>query len=446
MQNVEYLAKRDEIERQIAHINGRFGGMGRTPVEYIHRSISRYELAALYRRADVMMVTPLRDGMNLVAQEFVLCQTAEPDHERSWHGALLLSEFAGAAQVLPGAVLVNPWDADDLAARLLEALALDGPERRRRLELMSDRVEALDSAAWVTTFLARLERYARPARRSARLLDAAGQESIAGKLAAAEERTFLLDYDGTLRELVGHPSLAAPTAEIRELLVDLTTLPETSVHIVSGRTSESLQAWFGDLPVHLCAEHGYLVRPAGEGWRVALDVDLSWLPLVEQMLEGVTADVPGTLIERKMASVAWHYREAEPEYGAWRARELLFALEEVLGGLPAEVLPGHRVIEIRARGVNKGAYFESIAADIDPASNLVVAAGDDLTDSDLFRVLPRGSVAIHVGSTRPRVDNPELRDRYVVDTPAVLREVLRGFVVDLSVLGRTGAALPSKNV
>ncbi len=438
LQNVEYQVKRDEIERQIAHINGRFGRLGRTPVEYVHRSVSRSELAALYRLADVMMVTPLRDGMNLVAQEFVLCQTAEPEQGRSWHGALLLSEFAGAAHVLPGAVLVNPWDADDLADRLLEALALDTTERRRRLELMSDRVEALDSAAWAETFLNRLDRYARPARRLARDLDAAARERIAGKLAEAEARTFLLDYDGTLRELVGHPSLAVPTAEIRALLEDLTTLPETSVHIVSGRTSESLQAWFGDLPVHLCAEHGYLVRPLGEGWQVAIDVDLSWLPVVEEILGHVTEDVPGTSIERKMASIAWHYRQAEPEYGAWRARELLFALEETLGGLPAEVLPGHRVIEVRARGVNKGTYFERIEPEIDPEANVVVAAGDDLTDADLFRVLPRGSVAIHVGSARPRADNPALRDRYVVDSPAALREALRGFVVDVGVLRRVG--------
>jgi trehalose 6-phosphate synthase/phosphatase len=441
LQNVEYQAKRDEIERQIAHINGRFGGLGRTPIEYIHRSISRPELAALYRRADVMMVTPLRDGMNLVAQEFVLCQTAGQDDESSWRGALLLSEFAGAAHVLPGAVLVNPWDADDLAGRLLEALALEPPERRRRLELMSDRVEALDSANWVEGFLARLERYALPARRSARILDEAARERIAGKLAAASSRTFLLDYDGTLRELVNHPSLAVPTAEIHDLLRDLSALLSTSVHIVSGRTADSLEAWFGDLPVHLCAEHGYLVRRPGEPWQVAIDVDLSWFPPVERLLEDVTADVPGTLIERKSASIAWHYREAEPEYGAWRARELLFALESTLGGMPAEVLTGHRVIEVRARGVNKGTYFDSISPELDPATDLVLAAGDDLTDADLFRVLPPSSVAIYVGSGRPLAANPALRDRYIVESPAALRKALREFFTDLSMLERIGGAL-----
>ena len=125
LESAEYRSMRDEIEMRIAHINGRFGQLGHSPVAYVHRSVSPSELVALYRRADVMMVTPLRDGMNLVAQEFIQCQTDDPGGGASRRGALLLSEFAGAAQVLPGAVLVNPWDVDELAARLVEALALD---------------------------------------------------------------------------------------------------------------------------------------------------------------------------------------------------------------------------------------------------------------------------------------------------------------------------------
>src|SRR4029077_2435940 len=131
LESPDYAAQRDAIELQVAHVNGRFGEPGRTPVEYLHRSISRAELVALYRRADVMAVTPLRDGMNLVAQEFVLCQTAEPKLPGRWRGALVLSELAGAAHVLPGALLVNPWDADDMVERLVEALALDDAERHR---------------------------------------------------------------------------------------------------------------------------------------------------------------------------------------------------------------------------------------------------------------------------------------------------------------------------
>jgi trehalose 6-phosphate synthase/phosphatase len=445
LESAEYRAKRDEIEMRIAHINGRFSRLGHSPVAYVHQSLPRTELVALYRRADVMMVTPLRDGMNLVAQEFVLCQTEDTGHGPTLRGALLLSEFAGAAHVLPGAVLVNPWDADDLASKLAEALALDPGERARRLELMAGRVEQLDSARWSEGFLARLERYAAAATRSSRPLDANARTRVGAALLAAARRQILLDYDGTLRELVGHPDLAVPTPEIRDLLIELASLPQTTVHVVSGRTRESLEAWLGDLPVHLCAEHGYLVRDPGGGWNTPIDVDLSWLPRVERLFRREAADVPGTMVERKAASVSWHYRQAEPEYGSWRARELLVALENVLAGIPAEILPGRRVIEVRARGVNKGTYLQRLVADRALAPSLFLAAGDDVTDNDLFQVLPDDAIAIHVGAIRQRARRTPLRFEFVVDSPGALRQALRYFADELraSLQPEPGARRPA---
>src|SRR5262249_17929825 len=157
----------------------------------------------------------------------------------------------------PGALLVNPWDAGDLAARLLQALSLEPAERTRRLELMADRVVRLDSPRWAKSFLDRMQSFAtEPKPHFPDRLDDAGVARIVRVMAKARRRTFLLDYDGTLRELVTHPVLAAPSTELRELLVHMATLPRSDVHIVSGRTRESLEAWLGDLPVHLCAEHG----------------------------------------------------------------------------------------------------------------------------------------------------------------------------------------------
>ncbi len=440
LQNAEYRAQRDEIEGRIAHVNGRFGQPGRTPIEYLHRSVSPTELALLYRRADVMMVTPLRDGMNLVAQEFVLCQAAEAHLPGRWRGVLLLSELAGASHVLPGALLVNPWNADEMVERLVEALALDPAERRRRLELMAGRVEQLDSIRWAQGFLKRLERFARRSRPgSLTPLDDAARKRIDGKFGSARRRTLLLDYDGTLRELTSHPDLAVPTAEIRSLLVDLAALPATTVHLVSGRKRQTLSTWFGDLPIHLCAEHGYLMREPGGGWHSTLDLDLSWLPRIERVLRRVARDVPGTLVERKTCSVAWHYREAEPEYGTWRARELLDTLDQLLPGIPAEVLQGHRVIEVRARGVDKGTYVHHLFPSGKAPGHVVVAAGDDVTDLDLYGALPSGSIAIHVGRARPQARGSTLRDAYVVESPGALRIVLRSLVDD-TVQRESGAA------
>jgi trehalose 6-phosphate synthase/phosphatase len=427
LESAEYRQQRDEIELLIARINGRFGQPGTTPVEYLHRDISKPGLVALYRRADVMMVTPLRDGMNLVAHEFVLCQS-EPGLPGRWRGSLLLSELAGSAQVLPGAALVNPWNVDDVVERLATALELSLPERRRRLETMAKRVEALDCRKWADGFLTRLGRHSRRDRRRRPPPDVEGEvkERLVRRFVRARARTIMLDYDGTIREIEPHPDLAIPTREIRDLLRQLASVPGTDVHIVSGRRRRNLEQWLGQLPVHLCAEHGYLAREPGGEWRTLLDLDLGWMRPIERLLRRVAADVPGAHVERKACSVAWHYREAEPEYGSWRAHELLNDLGQHLAGAPAEILQGHRVIEVRARGVDKGVYVRSIFPEGKEPTRFVIGLGDDRTDHDLLDALPQGSIAGHVGGLLPSMrSNGGPRDHVHIVGPGEVRSLLR---------------------
>ena len=325
------------------------------------------------------MVTALRDGMNLVAQEFVLCQS-EPGLPSRWRGALLLSELAGSAQVLPGALLVNPWNVDGVVEHLATALELPARERQRRLETMAKRVEDLDSRRWADGFLTRLGRYSRRERGTPAAAERRRGRSRSGsrrRFARARARTIMLDYDGTLREFEVHPDLAQPTPEIRALLRSLAAVPNTDVHIVSGRRRRNLEQWLGRLPVYLCAEHGYLARAPGGEWQTLLDLDLSWLRPIERLLRRVAADVPGAHVERKSCSVAWHYRQAEPEYGSWRARELLNDLHQHLAGAPAEILAGHQVVEVRALGVDKGVYVRSVFPDGKEPTHFVLGLGDD---------------------------------------------------------------------
>jgi trehalose 6-phosphate synthase/phosphatase len=427
LESPEYRAQRDEIELLIARINGRFARPGVTPVEYIHRDISKPALVALYRRADVMMVTALRDGMNLVSQEFVLCQS-EPGLPSRWRGALLLSELAGSAQVLPGALLVNPWNVDGVVEHLAGALELPARERQRRLETMAKRVEALESRRWAEGFLTRLGRYSQRERRVRRppTVDVAIEQRLGRRFARARRRTIMLDYDGTLRELELHPDLAQPTPEIRALLRSLAGLPDTDVHIVSGRRRRNLEQWFGRLPVFLSAEHGYLARAPGGEWETLLELDLSWLRPIERLLRRVAADVPGAHVERKSCSVAFHYRQAEPEYGSWRARELLNDLHQHLAGAPAEILAGHQVVEIRALGVDKGVYVRRIFPDGSKEStHFVLGLGDDRTDHDLLDALPTGSVAGHVGGLLPSTRSDGRRDDIHLVGPGEVRAFLR---------------------
>ena len=146
----QYRILRDEIELLVGRINGDHGRIGRPAISYMHSSYPREEMAALYRAADVMVVTPFRDGMNLVAKEYVACRFEDD-------GALVLSEFAGAAAELRQAWLVNPYDIDGMKATLLEAFAADEKETGRRMRAMRKTVVHHDVARWAESFLSELE-------------------------------------------------------------------------------------------------------------------------------------------------------------------------------------------------------------------------------------------------------------------------------------------------
>jgi len=162
----QYKILRDDIDRLVGRINGDLGRIGRPVISYLHSSYPQHEMAALYRAADIMVVTPYRDGMNLVAKEYVACRY-------DGDGALVLSEFAGAADELRQAWLVNPYDINGMKSALVEAYRADSRETQRRMKAMRKTVMEYDVAAWATAFLEALAavrpehgHIVRPARRS----------------------------------------------------------------------------------------------------------------------------------------------------------------------------------------------------------------------------------------------------------------------------------------
>jgi len=148
----QYRQMRDEIERLVGRINGDLGRLGRPPISYLHSSYPIEEMAALYRAADVMVVTPFRDGMNLVAKEYVACRTDNT-------GALVLSEFAGAAAELRQAYLVNPYDINGMKAQMLAAYHASAAERTKRMRAMRRTISQHDVARWASSFLRALKAY-----------------------------------------------------------------------------------------------------------------------------------------------------------------------------------------------------------------------------------------------------------------------------------------------
>jgi trehalose 6-phosphate synthase/phosphatase len=384
-----YQKFKRQVEEAVGRINGACGTLRSTPLQYVHRSVSERELVALYSAADVMLVTPLRDGMNLVAKEFVASRVSDD-------GVLVLSEFAGAAAELDGAVVVNPYDVDAVASAVQHALVMSAPERRARMQQLRRRVADADIHAWAQGFIDRLHEL-RPAVDTAAL--AAPPLGLAAALAEARRTSrlrILLDYDGTLVPLVRAPELAAPDDALLALLAELADAPGLDVEIVSGRPRGTLDAWLGHLPIALWAEHGFWHRHAPDGeWKAATSIRSDWADRILPILQQFTAATPGSAVEMKTASIAWHFRGANRDFGLRQAHELRMLLGDALSNQPIEVLEGKKVIEIRVSGISKAIVAE---ADV-PAPHVVVAFGDDQTDADLFRVLPPPSITVAVGDS-----------------------------------------------
>jgi trehalose 6-phosphate synthase/phosphatase len=408
-----YQEFRSLVDGLVGRINGAFGTPRWVPVHYIFRGLSAPDLVALYRAADVMLVTPLRDGMNLVAKEFI---ASRPDGD----GVLVLSEFAGAAWELPEALQVNPYDTDATAEVFFRALTMDPDERRARLAPLRQRVATFDVHSWVSAFLDQLDRVTGPA---VRVVSPTGNEvALRAELGRALERNdellLLLDYDGTLVPFTATPELARPDAGLVRLLRSLASRADTEVHIVSGRSREALEQWVGSLPIWLHAEHGFWSRPPGHAeWTPAADIHGSWREPVLAILRDITARTPGSLIEVKAVAIAWHYRLADLETGARRANELRIHLNQLLSNQPVEILAGNRVLEIRPYGVHKGKIIPPMSSERE-ARTTVLAIGDDRTDEDLFASLPPEAISARVGPGATKA-------RFRLEGTAAVRDLLQ---------------------
>lgn len=411
-----YQEFRGLVDGLVGRINGDFGTPRWVPVHYIYRSLSERELVALYRAADVMLVTPLRDGMNLVAKEFIASRT-------DGDGVLVLSEFAGASWELPEAVQVNPYDVDGMAESCYRALMMGTEERRTRLAPLRARVEAYDVHHWAAAFLEQLEALTRGSATSLRTPagSAAARQALLARLREAEDLLVFLDYDGTLVPYTPTPDLARPNTALLELLEELASRPRTEVHVVSGRTREALDRWLGELPIALHAEHGFWSRSGkGSEWSATGEVGGPWREPALAILRDITARTPGSLIEVKAVALAWHYRLADQEAGARRANELRLHLTQLLSNQPVEIIAGHKVVEIRPFGIHKGRIVPPLSPER-LASTTVLAIGDDRTDEDLFAALPPDAITIRVGPGPTRA-------RFRLDGVTAVRALLRSLV------------------
>lgn len=284
-------------------------------MHYFYRSFPLAELAALYAMADVGLVTPLRDGMNLVAKEYVASRL---DHR----GVLILSERVGAARELSDALIINPTDTRALTEALHEALVMPNDEQERRMSAMQALVKRYNVFAWTKIFMNQLA-YTKMKQETLATakLDEAATATLLADYHAAEQRLLLLDYDGTLVPFHPDPTRAAPDQELLLLLRALTDNPQNRVVVISGRDRNTLQQWLGHLPLHFIAEHGVWLRAADtDDWQLFQPLRNDWKRELRPVLEVYVARTAGSFIEEKDYSLVWHYRRADAELGLVRAR------------------------------------------------------------------------------------------------------------------------------
>jgi trehalose 6-phosphate synthase/phosphatase len=409
----EYQELRRAVEIKISQINGKHSTLKDIPAHFIHRPVTFEELCALYAVADVAIVTPLVDGMNLVAKEFLLCQQKDA-------GALILSEFAGAAQELPHAYLVNPYDTRQIRNALQDALDAPVEDRRRRIAPMKERVSKYDARFWAASFIEALQTPLPGAPETVRTRPLS-LEAVCAHL-TGERKALFLDYDGTLAEFRKRPEDAVPTGAVGHLLFLLGRRQDLEVFLVGGRSREEMERWFSGYRLHLVAEHGYCWRERDSGrWvRLAPDADLSWKEQIRDYLKLYAGLTPGAFLEEKTASLVWHYAAADPEFGLWKAHQLVSELQEMLSNLPVEIRHGRQIVEVGSMHVSKGAAVVRLMAEKDLGA--VLCAGDDETDETMFRLSDARIVSVRVGQPG------DTAARFRIQSPRAFRVFLERFL------------------
>lgn len=391
--NVEMYAElKAKIDQAIGEINGRYARLDWSPIFYFYRSFSFEELIAMYDIADIALVTPLRDGMNLVAKEYLAAKRDQP-------GVLILSEMAGASIELQDALIINPNDKDEIEKAILQALTMPLEEKRERMSRMQKRIASRTVKRWANDFVKELRSIKEQNKEI--LQKVVGKRQLTQIKSAYDEassRLILLDYDGTLSPFVRKPEDAIPSEQLLELIRRMSADKHNKVVINSGRNHQILDKWFAGLPIDFAAEHGVFYKDDGV-WHRNIMEEIEWDEEILDIIHHTIDKTPRSHLEQKDAALVWHYRNVDVWLAELRAQQLINALIGPCARLNLQIVPGNKIVEIKPPDYNKGS--EVIRRLEKDTYDFVLAIGDDTTDEDMFRALPTDGISIKVGSFSP---------------------------------------------
>lgn len=397
----EYEALKSDIERLVGEINGEFSKPNYIPVQYIYGSVTFPTLIALYKMARALLVTSKRDGMNLVALEYIAAQNPKRP------GRVLLSEFTGAVSTLSHVVPINPWDIDKTSRVLAETLKTEKSAQAKNHKLMTSYLEGYTATDWAKSFLGSLDNiklYRKKIQPNLELSSKGKTIQLPDKIRKClsnKKPLVLLDYDGTLVPIHEKPNQAKLSTKTRSALSGVLKSRKIDIVVVSGRKRKFLVEQLGDLRVSMAAEHGAMYLAKGSSrWENLVHSDTqSWYSMAKKIMEDYALRVPASFIEEKEFALSWHYRQSPKDFSTYQAKKLHEELELGLANCPVAILWGKKVIEARAVEANKGTFARwYIDGELDSAQEyVVVAVGDDQTDEDMFSSVPQGSITVKIG-------------------------------------------------
>ncbi|GAA5980877.1 hypothetical protein JCM11641_004752 [Rhodosporidiobolus odoratus] len=390
-----------KVSELVDQINGTYGSLEFQPVHHYHQTIERDEYFALLSVADLALVTSRRDGMNTTSMEYIICQAEAK-------GSLIVSEFTGVSSLLTKAIKINPWDLGGVARAIDSCLQMPLEERTVRHKLLHHAVTSQTAAVWAHTNILKLleSLQGEQATQNTPPLD---ESALVAKYEQAGKRLLMFDYDGTLTPIVKDPSAATPSPALLSSLSTLAADPKNVVYIISGRDGDFLEEHLGHIPnLGMSAEHGCFIRQPGAKEWVSLtdDLDMDWKKDVLRIFRYYEARTQGSFVEKKVSSVTFHYRNADPVFGLFQAKELQAMLESMQESLPIDVLVGKKNVEVRPAHTNKGEIVRRLMY-VYPDAQFCMCAGDDKTDEDMFHSMARVFSGNTPGGGKTLISPPE---------------------------------------
>ncbi|MBS3741537.1 MAG: bifunctional alpha,alpha-trehalose-phosphate synthase (UDP-forming)/trehalose-phosphatase [Candidatus Cloacimonetes bacterium] len=408
----QYNQLKERTERLVSQINGEHGVLGWMPIWYLHKTFNFKNLVALYNISDIYVVTPLRDGMNLMAKEYLAARNDKK-------GVLILSEMAGAYKELGETFIVNPNNISSIVDSLEKAMDLSDDKKEEINSIMRERLKRYNVVRWAEDFFQKLNKMRElEQKRESNLLTEDIQNKIINDYKKSQKRLILIDYDGAFTPYC-EGEIVEPSQDTIDTLENLTQDERNEFVIFSQAERSEMDKCFRNLDTNFVADQGAYLKRKNQDWEKLDMFDTEWKSDLLPVFELFVDRTPGSTLIEKEFSIIWDYSDASFDLGELRARELINELMGVTGNMDLQILEKENRIELRASGLSKEhAALRWLANE---KWDFVLAVSDGLAGKTFYDHLPEKSYSIKIGK-------PETKSKYYVKSPEVIIDFLKKLI------------------